>query len=219
MNLYEHYIEKIAELAKEAYGGAWDDFEYDRWLDGGLPWHTHFPKGFYKDNKKVAALTKAFADSAHKQGGKVFFSPDRGETLHTPEHAIKQLLKSKDIDTYDNDGLPYYYELHYPPGNTWPEGHPIDIAYRSVMHKPLKPIKMQKLAAVDQSYQATRLSQRRRRAAHLKSDIAFTKQPVMKHDFEQKQIASSAAHVKSPKMKKPKAKKFNPKKSIKKPKR
>lgn len=76
---------------------------------------------------------------------------------------------------------------------------------------------LEKLAAVDQSYQATRLSQRRRRAAHLKSDVKFTKQPVMRHDFEQKQVASSTARVKPPRMKKPKAKKFNPKKSVKKP--
>jgi len=138
---------------KLAYGGVSDDTLSDRWYDGGTPWSDSLPKGFNKDPKLVADLTKRFSDAAARQGANVAFLSDgygnSGVRL-SPKDAIQSILKRKKLDMMDSADLPNYYELTLPrkprtslleklrlqsPGvvEDWPEGHPSDLALQEVL--------------------------------------------------------------------------------------
>ena len=152
-----------AAAEKQAYGGADETGEWDRWLAGGLPWSDDIYESSSNPNnpEAIAKLTQTFADATKRQGGKVRFSDKRHDTSGmSVEDAVKAILASKDplgstLDDYDSKGLPSYYSMDYPTKepkersllqklmlrksksevvDDWPEGHPLDIAYESAIN-------------------------------------------------------------------------------------
>jgi hypothetical protein len=140
--------DKSLRLLKNAYGVYDDAGETERWYDGGPMWNEQLNKkikGFYKKPDHVAAMTKAFAESAKRQGADLQFmaEPHSAEYM-TPEKALSNILEKQKLDLGDST-LPNYYNLEYPlkkrkgllellrlrsPGtiDVWPEGHPAELA-------------------------------------------------------------------------------------------
>ena len=92
------------ERAKTAYGVGDEYSELDRYLDGG------FISGMKND--AAAAFTRRAGELAKKQNLNLRFSPQRYVIgTDDAEAAAKRLQAAKDLDSYDDQTLPYYYSL------------------------------------------------------------------------------------------------------------
>jgi hypothetical protein len=135
---------QATELLKKAYGYYSDGTELGRWQDGGPMWAKDLNekiKEFHDSPKHVAAMTKAFADAAKRQGAELKFTNKRySEDYISPEDAIANISAMEKLDS-DNGTLPYYYSLRYPLKDKsnlnspeyidkWPEAHPAVLAYK-----------------------------------------------------------------------------------------
>ena len=138
---------------KAAYGGSFDEGEYDRWVDGGPAWGL--------DKQKMIDLTRLFAEEAAKRKATLqFYSGKYSPDMYSPDEAIKRISASKDPNDFDDDTLPNYYNLEYPRKprsgilehlrlktpdyiTDWgPEGHPME-----AVNKALSPLSSIKKAA------------------------------------------------------------------------
>ena len=141
-------------IEKRAYGGSDEDFEYDRYLDMGVPYVMA------QNPKRMAAFTQAFADSAKQQGAELGFTSQRhAEGDMTPEQAIEAISNYEgDLTEAEDDSLPYYYTMKYPRQarkgllqhlrlrrpeaiEGWPAGHPWESALKVLTDKERKAYK------------------------------------------------------------------------------
>jgi hypothetical protein len=160
----EMMVKEAAVIEKQAYGGGDETFEYDSYLP---------PYEVAKDPEQLLKFTKAFADSADRQGAKLRFQSERySEDTMTPEEAIKRIKAYKGDfteagfdDVYDLSeearALPYFYEMDYPTKRQgmlevlrlkdaspidWPEGkHPYEAAVAAIALAKKKKAKKKKL--------------------------------------------------------------------------
>lgn len=145
----------LRSIEKQAYGGSDGDFEYDRYLDMGVPYVMA------QDPKRMAAFTQAFADSAKQQGAELGFTSERhAEGDMTPEQAIGAISNYEGDLTEaplgaEDESLPYYYTMKYPRQarkgllqklrlrspeaiESWPSGHPFEEALKILTDKERK---------------------------------------------------------------------------------
>ena len=80
---------------KAAYGGSFDEGEYDRWVDGG--------PAFGLDKQKMIELTRLFANEAAKRKAILkFYSSKYSPDMYSPDEAIKRIAASKDPNDFEN---------------------------------------------------------------------------------------------------------------------
>ena len=136
---------ELGMLTKQAYGGSGDDYEYDRWMDGGFGFDD---KPHAESKQRVADITRTFADAAKARGANLRFYGQRyadDADMFSADEAIKRILAADKIDETNENSMPMYYHMDYPRkglfeymthDEAFPKGtHPLSVVYDKYFKK------------------------------------------------------------------------------------